>query len=106
MRTRLGYCHFHMIKQLAIWDVSKKAVQPDRSAYFSHNPFLFVLQMVENTQKLKGQKETLNPTGRLLCFIDDTMFITFVYCSILDFTILVTLCVIVKLGSAWFTLIL
>ena len=40
MRTRLGYCHFHMIKQLAIWDASNKVVQPDRSGCLEHNPSL------------------------------------------------------------------
>lgn len=38
MRTRQGYCHFHMIKQSAIWDVSNKVVQRDRSGYLEHNP--------------------------------------------------------------------
>lgn len=33
MRTRLGYSHFYMIKQLVIWDVSNKVVHPDRSGY-------------------------------------------------------------------------
>ena len=46
MRTRLGYCHFHMIKQLAIWDASNKVVQPDRSGCLEHNPSLAFLLLL------------------------------------------------------------
>lgn len=43
MRTRLGFCHFHMIKQLAIWDVSNKVGEPDRSGYLELNPSRFLV---------------------------------------------------------------
>lgn len=38
MRTSWFYCHFHMIKQLAIWDASNKMVQLHSSGNSQQNP--------------------------------------------------------------------